>query len=124
MEKVIVVEDNLLITAIYRHYLTALNYTIVAEVTTGEEAIEVLKDNEVDLIIMDIMLEGEINGIEAMKEIRKKVDVPVIFVSANSDDTHFNNAMDIPNSMFLVKPITEPDLSNAVQMMTSNKGVA
>tara|TARA_R110002126_G_scaffold53886_1_gene145936 strand:- start:39 stop:188 length:150 start_codon:yes stop_codon:yes gene_type:complete len=49
MKKVIVVEDNLLISVIYRHYLKKLNYEIVGEVTKGEEAIEVLKEKRVDL---------------------------------------------------------------------------
>jgi CheY-like chemotaxis protein len=122
MKKVIVVEDNLLISVIYRHYLKKLNYQVIAEVTTGEEAIETLKEVEVDLIIMDIMLDGEIDGINAMIEIRKTVNAPVIFASGNSDPIHINRVSKISNSKFLVKPVTDCTFSKAVKKIEESQG--
>jgi len=115
MKKALVVEDNLLIAVIYRQYLKRLNLEIIAEVKTGEKAVEILKKKKVDLIIMDIMLEGKIDGIDAMKHIREFSQIPVIFASSNSDELHFNKAALISNSLFLVKPVTEEAFSNAVR---------
>ena len=60
MKKAIIVEDNLLISVIYRHYLEKMKYKVIDEVTTGERAVEILRTQDVDLILMDIMLDGEI----------------------------------------------------------------
>ena len=117
MTRTIVVEDNLLISVIYRHYLRKLNIELVAEVTTGERAIEVVRENEIDFIVMDIMLEGEIDGIEAMRQIREFTSIPVIFATGNSDDFHVKKATAIPNSLFLVKPVTEENFSEAIEKL-------
>ena len=68
-----------------------------------------------NLIIMDIMLDGVLDGIDAMKEIRKTVCAPVIFASGNSDELNRKRASEISNSIFIVKPVTEEDFSNAVK---------
>jgi DNA-binding response OmpR family regulator len=124
MKKVIVVEDNLLISVIYRHYLERLNYEVIYEVTTGEKAIELLKEKQVDLIIMDIMLDGKIDGIDAMHEIRKSSGTPVIFASGNSDTLNLTRASKITNSVFLVKPVTECDFSDTVKKVEKQHHVA
>lgn len=114
MTRAIVVEDNLLISVIYRHYLRKMNIELVAEVTTGERAIEIVRENEVDFIVMDVMLEGEMDGIDAMKKIREYTPVPVIFATGNSDEFHVNKASTVSNSLFLVKPVTEESFFDAV----------
>jgi DNA-binding response OmpR family regulator len=118
MKKAIIVEDNLLIAVVYRHYLEKMNYKIIKEVTTGEMAIEVLSTEKVDIIIMDIMLNGIIDGIDAMVEIRKQTNCPVIFASGNSDSLNMSRASEVSNSIFLIKPVTEDDFTNAVYKMT------
>jgi DNA-binding response OmpR family regulator len=115
MKKVIIVEDNLLISVLYKHYLKKLNYKIIADFTTGEEAIDFVKSEVVDLIIMDIMLDGEMDGVETMIEIRKAVSAPVIFASSNSDDLNYKRATEISNSIFLVKPVAECDFLQTVK---------
>ena len=124
MKRAIIVEDNLLISVIYKHYLEKMNYKIIGEVTTGEKAIEILSSQDVDLIIMDIMLDGEINGIEAMKEIREFTQSPVIFASGNSDEMSLKRAAEISNNLFLVKPVTECDFTRGVQKIVGTKTVA
>ncbi|MBO6622206.1 MAG: response regulator [Balneola sp.] len=121
MKKAIIVEDNLLIAVVYRHYLEKMNYEIISEVTTGEMAIEVLSSEKVDIIIMDIMLNGIIDGIDAMIEIRNHSNSPVIFASGNSDALNMNRASEISNSMFLIKPVTDDDFTKAVHKMTETK---
>lgn len=115
MKRAIIVEDSLLLSVIYKHYLKSLEIEVLAEVPKGETAIALLKDQEVDLIIMDIMLEGEMDGIQAMKEIRKFTPTPVIFASSNSDRPHKSRAAKILNSIFLTKPVAEEDFVNAVR---------
>lgn len=124
MKKAIIVEDNLLIAVVYRHYLEKMNYSIIKEVTTGEMAIEVLANEKVDIIIMDIMLDGVIDGIDAMIEIRKTTNSPVIFASGNSDSLNMNRASEVSNSIFLIKPVTEDDFTSGVYKMTGTTGPA
>ncbi|XWN37105.1 MAG: response regulator [Balneola sp.] len=121
MKKAIIVEDNLLIAVVYRHYLEKMKYKVIKEVTTGEMAIEVLNNEKVDIIIMDIMLNGKIDGINAMIEIRKHSDSPVIFASGNSDALNMSRAAEVSNSIFLIKPVTEDDFTTAVYKMTGTK---
>ncbi|HAH50105.1 MAG TPA: response regulator [Balneola sp.] len=124
MKKAIIVEDNLLISVIYRHYLEKMKYKVIDEVTTGERAVEILRTQDVDLILMDIMLDGEINGIDAMSEIRKFTASPVIFASGNSDSISMNKAAEISNSVFLVKPVTEFDFIQGVEKVLGFKSLA
>ena len=117
MKKAIIVEDNMLISVIYRQYLKKLNYEIIGEVTKGESAIEILQEENVDVIIMDIMLDGDLDGIDTVIELRKKMDTPVIFASGNSDELKKGRINSITNSLFLVKPVSDYDFQMAVKKM-------
>lgn len=115
MKKAIVVEDNLLISVIYRQYLKRLEYDIIAEVTSGEEAIEILQEQKVDVIIMDIKLDGKLDGVDTVIELRKTMDIPVIFASGNSDELKKGRVNKISNSTFLVKPVSGPEFNSAIR---------
>ncbi|MDZ7716984.1 MAG: response regulator [Balneolaceae bacterium] len=81
----------------------------------GKTAIEVAKELEPDLIIMDISLEGEIDGIEAMLEIRKFSDVPVVYITGNSDPYHIERAKKTNRLDYLTKPIEYDDLKKSIE---------
>ncbi len=123
MKKVIIVEDNMLISTLYRHYLNKLNYHIVAEVTNGKEAIQVIKEKEADVIIMDIMLDDDMTGINVVEEIRKTIKTPVIFATGNSDDLNRKKAESFENTDFLVKPVAIDDLTKAIKKAELVSGV-
>jgi CheY-like chemotaxis protein len=89
---VMIVEDDLILNLLYESYLEKLGYDAEGELVYGKTAIEIAKRIKPDLILMDISLEGEMDGIDAMTEIRKFSDVPVIYITGNSDPYHVERA--------------------------------
>lgn len=112
---VMIVEDDLILNLLYESYLEKLGYDAEGELVYGKTAIEVAKKIEPDLILMDISLEGEIDGITAMKEIRKFSDVPVIYITGNSDPHHVQRAKETGYLDYLVKPIEFNDLKESIE---------
>lgn len=105
MKQILLVEDELIIQLVNKQVLTDAGFAISDAVVSGEEAIESVKKNPPDLILMDIKLEGEMDGIDAMKQIRKFSNVPVIYITGNSDLYHKNRAIETGMFAFLVKPV-------------------
>ena len=83
--KILVVEDTVFYAKLINDALLNLSYTVSAVVTTGEEAIHKAKELNPDLVLMDIILQGKIDGIEAAAIIRRDLDIPVIYLTAFSD---------------------------------------
>lgn len=112
---VMIVEDDLILNLLYESYLEKLGYDAEGELVYGKTAIEVAKKIQPHLILMDISLEGEIDGITAMKEIRKFSDVPVIYITGNSDPHHVQRAKETGYLDYLVKPIEFNDLKESIE---------
>jgi CheY-like chemotaxis protein len=112
---VMIVEDDLILNLLYESYLERLGYFAEGELVYGKTAIEVAKRISPDLILMDITLEGDMDGIDAMMEIRKFSDVPVIYITGNSDPYHVERAKETNYLEYLVKPIEFNDLKEAIQ---------
>ncbi|MEO9884342.1 MAG: response regulator [Balneola sp.] len=102
---VMIVEDDLILNLLYESYLEKLGYGAEGELVYGKTAIEVAKRIKPDLILMDISLEGDMDGIDAMLEIRKFSNVPVIYITGNSDPYHVERAKETKYLDYLVKPI-------------------
>lgn len=111
---VMIVEDDLILNLLYESYLEKLGFDAEGELVYGKTAIEVAKKINPHLILMDISLEGEIDGIEAMQEIRKFSDVPVIYITGNSDPYHVQRAKETGYLDYLVKPIEFNDLKESL----------
>jgi len=113
-KKVIIVEDDLILNLLYESYLERLGFQTEGELVYGKTAIETAKKIEPDLIVMDISLEGELDGIEAMIKIREFSDVPVIYITGNSDPYHVERAEETDYLEYLTKPIEFDDLKQAI----------
>ncbi|MDZ7691602.1 MAG: response regulator [Balneolaceae bacterium] len=109
-KNVLIVEDDMLLSLVEERLIEKLGHTVIGKAGSGEEAIQKQKELEPDLILMDIVLKGELDGIEAMKEIRKTSDVPVIYLSGNSDRYNYDRAKQTEFTDYLVKPISSRDL--------------
>jgi len=84
--KILVVEDEAIIAKDLQWRLEGMGYEVPAVIASGEEAISRTVEFKPDLVLMDIMLLGEIDGIEAANEIRAKSDIPIIYLTAYADD--------------------------------------
>lgn len=114
-KKVLIVEDDSLLQVILEKMLVKLGHTVLGKVTEGSKAIKsVLKYDSVDLILMDIRLEDNIDGIEAMKQIRKESNVKVIFITGNSEPSNIKRARETGYVDFISKPVSQTRLAEAI----------
>lgn len=119
-KKAIIVEDNLILSILYENTMKEMVFKTVGEIRDGESAVKLVRKYDPDVVIMDIMLEGNINGIEAARQIRDFSEVPILFISGNSDKVHIDAARLISNSDFLSKPINEDILTRSVKELLSS----
>ncbi|MDZ7714969.1 MAG: response regulator [Balneolaceae bacterium] len=114
-KKVLIVEDDNLLQVILEKMLVKLGHTVLGKVSEGSKAIKsALKYDAVDLILMDIRLEDDIDGIEAMKQIREKSNVKVIFITGNSEPSNIKRAKETGYVDFISKPVSQGRLSEAL----------
>ncbi|MCF7793251.1 MAG: response regulator [Candidatus Cloacimonetes bacterium] len=116
MYRIMIVEDEVMISEDIKKTLIQMEYDVVGVCASGEDAISLAINEKPDLIIMDIMLEGKISGIEAAKRIQKQKDIPVIFLTAYADDKTIQTATEAEPYFYLVKPFNENDLKAAIQI--------
>jgi two-component system, response regulator PdtaR len=110
MAKIIVAEDEAIVAMSTKMMLRDLSHEIITVVSYAEHAVDEVKKADVDLILMDIKLKGEMDGIQAAEEIRKNNNVPIIFVTGNSDARSKQRISQISNSSVLLKPVMIEDL--------------
>lgn len=116
MIKIMIVEDERVVAEDIKQTLRKKDFEIVAMSQTGEEAIEKAKAHNPDLVLMDIMLAGEMNGIEATKIIQGELNIPVIYVTAYAEEDTLSKAKQTNPYGFLVKPIKEQELYATIEM--------
>jgi CheY-like chemotaxis protein len=105
MKKVLIVEDDMILAMINRKYLERIGCSVVASVVTGPAALIAVKEFAPDVILMDIRLDGEMDGVDAMRAIRQFSEVPVIYVSGNSEPAIRERAEKTNMFGFLIKPL-------------------
>ena len=112
----LLVEDEVIVAEDVRRRLENLGYTVVGIATRGKEAIAMAVSLHPHLILMDIGLRGGMDGIETVRQIREKVDIPMIFASAYSDDTTLQRARTAAPQGFVFKPFEERELRLSIEM--------
>lgn len=100
--------------------LEEIGYEIVDNVIVYEQAIEVLKAQRVDLVLIDIILASDKTGIDLGKHIRQNYNIPFIFVTSNSDRATVENAKTVKPNGYLVKPFEQQDLYTSIEIALSN----
>ena len=124
MSKILVVDDEFRIREIIRKYAEFEGYKVF-EATNGMEAVYMCKDNDYDLIIMDIMM-PELDGFSACREIRKTKDIPIIMLSARGEEYDKIHGFELGSDDYVVKPFSPKELMlriNAVLKRTNEKGI-
>lgn len=119
--KVLVVEDEWVTAKDIKNSLEKLNYAVPALVATGEEAIQKANELQPDLVLMDIILQGEIDGIEAANQIWNCCNIPVVFLTAYSDDETIDRAGITQPFGYLVKPFEDKVLHTTIQIALSRQ---
>lgn len=114
--KILVVEDESIVAKDIQVCLRKLGYEVVGMCSTGESAIEMAKDKEPDLVMMDIMLKGEMNGIQAAGTIRDHSDIPIIFLTAYTDRDTVDKAKETEPYGYIIKPFKEIDIQTAIEI--------
>lgn len=119
---VLVVEDESIVSKDIQHSLKKLGYNVVGASATAERAIEMAQTENPDVVLMDIMLKGEMNGIEAAEEIRKTCAIPVIFLTAYADESTLSKAKITEPYGYILKPFKEIDLHTTIEMAIYKHG--
>lgn len=114
--KIIIVEDESIVALDIQQRLEGMGYSVIATIASGEEAIEQCKLTPPDLVLMDIRLTGEIDGIEAAGHIRLHSDIPVIYLTAYADDETLQRAKISEPFGYLIKPIEDKELKTAIEI--------
>ena len=121
--KVLIVEDEAIIAQDLKSSLSNLDYQVVDMVNSGEDAIAVLEQSEVDVILMDIRIKGSIDGIETTGQINKRFDVPVIFLTAYADERTMEQIKGIDAYGFIVKPASEQTIQGSIDLALFKHGL-
>jgi len=120
LTKVMIVEDEVIAAMATEKMLTKLGFEVCGNVTSGEDALERFDEDCPDILIMDIRLDGELDGIQTTELIKKSRDVPVIYVSAFSDEKTRERADATKPLAFINKPLDITLLQQVLEGFTLN----
>ncbi|MBD0307630.1 MAG: response regulator, partial [Microcoleus sp. T1-bin1] len=116
---ILIVEDELLIAKNLSHKLESLGYQIVGIVSCGADAIQRAGEMKPDLILMDIVIKGDIDGIETAVIINQKFDIPIIYTTAYADDETLQRAENTGSYGYLLKPFKQRELHATIKIALS-----
>jgi len=114
--QVLVIEDKGIVGIHIRKIVEAMGHKVLIVVKNAEDALSVAAKNRVDLVISDVRIEGEMDGISCSKELQEKYSMPVIFITAYRDSKTLQRASDIDFVGYLVKPFREDELQTVVNL--------
>ena len=114
--RIVVAEDESIIAQDIRVTLVRLGYEVPALVATGNDALQAVEELQPDLVLMDIRLRGDMDGVESALLIRRRFGIPVVFLTAHSDEDTLQRAKNSSAYGFILKPFEERDLHTAIQL--------
>lgn len=123
MKQIVIVEDEGIVVKYLTKLLEHHNYKITATFSSGEALLNTILDLEIDLILMDISLEGEMDGIETAINIYQYYQIPVIFITGFADESILTRAKEAGSYGCLIKPIKTIDLLTTIEMTLSKKSL-
>jgi len=115
-KSVLIVEDAAIVSAHIKRVVEHLGYEVIAQLTSGEDALEYLQNKQPDIILMDIMLEGQLDGINTVELINEHYGIPIIYLTAFSNANTIHRAKLTNPYGYLIKPINERDLEIALEI--------
>ncbi len=115
-KRIFIVEDESIVSLEIRDRIKGLGYEVAGAAVSGEDAIKQVRDVVPDLVLMDIMLKGELDGIQTSELIKREQDIPIIFLTAYTDNNTLNRAKVTDPSGYLIKPFDERELQIAIEI--------
>lgn len=116
-KRVLIVEDDMIISLVIENMVKELGHEVVGKATSGDEAIRLATEHEPDLVLMDIRLKGEMDGIEAVTIIKNNIDTSVIYLTGNSDRVNYERARETDFIDLITKPFTISDLTRSMELV-------
>lgn len=114
--RVLIVEDEAIVALDIQSRLRNMGYEVVRQVSSGEDAVAAARDIRPDLILMDIMLDGAMDGIQAAEAIRSESPIPIIYLTAYADETTLQRAKVTDPFGYIIKPFEDRELSVNIEM--------
>ena len=116
MTTILVVEDEAIVAEDIKNSLQTAGYTVPATASSGEDAIRRVKEFDPDIVLMDIVIKGKIDGIETAKQIHAIFDIPVVYLTAFSDERTIERAKITEPFGYLIKPFNKRELNITIEM--------
>ncbi len=114
--KILVVEDEIIVAVNLGQKLKKLGYELVGITSSGEEAIQKAEENHPDLVLMDINIEGNLDGIETAEVLRNRFHTPVIYLTAYADESTLDRAKKTEPLGYIVKPFESDQLRSSIEV--------
>jgi len=118
--RIMVVEDEGIVALDIRNKLRRMGYAVAGIADSGEDAVVMALDMKPDLVLMDIRLKGEMDGIEAARRIRKQYSIPIVYLTAYADTTTRRRADATGPAAYLLKPFDDSELHGVIQKALVN----
>ncbi len=115
-KRILIVEDETIVAMTIEDALQEMGYSVVGTVSTAEDAIKMAGDARPDLILMDIRIQGEKDGIAAAEEITAQYHIPIIYLTAHADEKTFKRAMKTQPYGYLIKPFRDRELHSTIEI--------
>lgn len=114
--KILIVEDDIIVAKDIKRILHNLGYSVTSIVTTGKEALVKAEEDDPDLVLMDIVLNDKLSGIETARRIRQLFDIPIVYISAHCDKKIVDKAKKTDPFGYLIKPVDEKSLHITIEI--------
>jgi len=121
--RILIAEDERIVAEDIKRTLEKFGYSISSITSSGEETVKKAQEEKPDLMLMDIVLEGEIDGIEAARQIRERLFIPVVYLTAFADDRLLMRAKITEPYSYLLKPFEDRELYAAIEMALSKHAI-
>jgi CheY-like chemotaxis protein len=114
--RILIVEDESVVAKDIQTRLKGLGYAVSAIASSGEVAIQKAAGTHPDLVLMDIVLKGDVDGIEAASQIRSRLNIPVLYLTAYTDEKTLERAKITEPFVYIIKPFQERELHSNIEM--------
>lgn len=116
-QQVLIVEDDMIISLVIENMVLELGHEVIGKAVSGKEAIKLATEFKPSLILMDIRLKGEMDGIEAINAIKEEITTSVIYLTGNSDKANYERAKASQFIDLITKPFTIADLTKSFELV-------